>query len=111
MRTRLLAGFVLVAAIVLTSAPRNAAAATNSSFGKYNVQPTSFQVGWFTDQPVSGSVLVGATCATATTAVGEQAPTDGYVHLSNVVSTVNGAPVTYSTTYYVKLVDNGVVDS
>jgi len=100
-RWALLCAVLLGLAAVLMPA-HHALAATNSAPLAVNVEAHDFGVEWTTDQSLTGSIIYGATCA-STIATGAEIDSNGYVHLTDAS---NGTtPITASTTYYYKLVD------
>ena len=100
-RWALLFAVLLGLAAVLMPA-HHALAATNSAPLAVNVEAHDFGVEWTTDQSLTGSIIYGATCA-STIATGAEIDSNGYVHLTDAS---NGTtPITASTTYYYKLVD------
>jgi len=100
-RWALLCAVLLGLAAVLMPA-HHALASTNSAPLAVNVAAHDFGVEWTTDQSLTGSIIFGASCA-STISTGAEIDSNGYVHLTDAS---NGTtPITASTTYYYKLVD------
>jgi len=100
-RWALLCAVLLGMAAVLMPA-HHALASTNSAPLAVNVAAHDFGVEWTTDQSLTGSIIYGASCA-STISTGVEIDSNGYVHLTDAS---NGTtPITASTTYYYKLVD------
>ncbi|MDQ2742458.1 MAG: hypothetical protein M3Z66_09225 [Chloroflexota bacterium] len=93
---------VLLGMTALLMPAHHALAATNSAPLAVNVEAHDFGVEWTTDQSLTASIIYGASCA-STISTGAEIDSNGYVHLTDAS---NGAtPITASTTYYYKLVD------
>jgi hypothetical protein len=80
--------------------------AVDSAVSVVNLDQANFAVSWFTDVPVTGSILFGTSCAAATTPGQPESPSDGYIHL---VSATTGT-LASSTTYFFKVVSGSSVD-
>jgi len=93
---------VLLGLVTLLTPAGRALAATNSAPLAVNVGAHDFGVEWTTDQPLTGSIIYGTTCASAIS-TGAEIDSNGYVHLADAG---NGTTtIAASTTYYYKLVD------
>ncbi len=87
-----------------------AQSANDSKVQVVNLSSTDFSVSWFTDAPVTGSIMWGTTCAGATNPGLPESPGDGYVHLVTAIDP-NGPGLGAGAPYYFVVQSGSSVDN